>query len=183
MNTKLRPREERIMRLLSEPRPFPPTVREIARGVGLSSTSTVQTYLNSLEDRGYIRRRADHARSIEVLRPVGTADFDAILRRLLIEHEGVTPGGTLAPPTDAPADWQSFGNYGWCSRCGASWADEKGHNTPFDGGHQACFPLCEECWSVLTPAERLPWYRRMLNVWNADVTIRAQVECAVLEGL
>ena len=40
---------------------YPPSVREICKEVGLSSTSTVHGYLHRLEDLGYIRR--DPARS------------------------------------------------------------------------------------------------------------------------
>ena len=44
----------------------PPTVREIARAVGLKSTSTVQTYLDVLEAEGLIERSPLHKRSIRV---------------------------------------------------------------------------------------------------------------------
>lgn len=44
----------------------PPTVREIARAVGLKSTSTVQTYLDVLEAEGLIERNPLHKRSIRV---------------------------------------------------------------------------------------------------------------------
>jgi hypothetical protein len=30
------------------------------------------------------------------------------------------------------------------------------------------FPLCETCWSELTPAERLPFYRQVFDKWNSD---------------
>ena len=35
---------------------YPPTVREIGLAIGLSSSSTVQNHLNTLERKGYIRR-------------------------------------------------------------------------------------------------------------------------------
>ena len=44
----------------------PPTVREIARAVGLKSTSMVQTYLDVLEAEGLIERSPLHKRSIRV---------------------------------------------------------------------------------------------------------------------
>lgn len=45
---------------------YPPSVREIADGVGLASTATVHSHLASLKNKGYLRR--DHAkpRAIEV---------------------------------------------------------------------------------------------------------------------
>jgi repressor LexA len=48
---------------------FPPTVREIGEGTGISSPSTVQGYLDALADAGYIERnRPGSPRAIKVLR-------------------------------------------------------------------------------------------------------------------
>lgn len=47
---------------------FPPTVREIAMGCDIPSTSTVAAYLNELEDMGMIARSRYKARGIQVLR-------------------------------------------------------------------------------------------------------------------
>lgn len=43
---------------------YSPTVREAARGLGLSSVATVAEHLDSLEAKGLIRRRRDRARSV-----------------------------------------------------------------------------------------------------------------------
>jgi repressor LexA len=43
---------------------YAPAVREICSSIGLSSPSTVQVHLNSLEKRGYIHRDANKSRSI-----------------------------------------------------------------------------------------------------------------------
>ena len=43
---------------------FPPTVRDICRAVGLSSTSSVHAHLNSLEEKGYIKRDPAKPRTI-----------------------------------------------------------------------------------------------------------------------
>ncbi len=53
-------------------RGYPPTVREIGEAVGLSSSSTVQNHLNTLERKGYIRRDPTKSRTIEVV------DYDQI---------------------------------------------------------------------------------------------------------
>ncbi len=45
---------------------YPPSVREICKEVGLSSTSTVHGYLHRLEDLGYIRRDPAKNRTIEL---------------------------------------------------------------------------------------------------------------------
>lgn len=44
-----------------------PTIREICKYVGLSSTSTVHHHLNILEDKGYIRRPKSKNRCIEIM--------------------------------------------------------------------------------------------------------------------
>ncbi len=60
--------QKRIYEYLAEQvqRGVPPTVREIGKAVGLKSTSTVQLYLDVLEEAGYIERNPLHKRSIRV---------------------------------------------------------------------------------------------------------------------
>lgn len=48
-------------------RGYPPSVREICKGVSLKSTSTVHAHLEKLELKGYIRRDATKPRAIEIL--------------------------------------------------------------------------------------------------------------------
>jgi len=48
-------------------RGFPPSVREIGEGVGLSSSSTVHSHLAALEEKGFIRRDPSKPRALEVL--------------------------------------------------------------------------------------------------------------------
>ncbi|MFU0823857.1 transcriptional repressor LexA [Clostridium sp.] len=47
---------------------YPPSVREICKGVGLSSTSTVHGHLARLEKKGLIRRDSTKPRAIEILK-------------------------------------------------------------------------------------------------------------------
>jgi repressor LexA len=46
----------------------PPTVRELGRRVGLSSSCTVQRHLDALERKGYVRRNRTKARSVDIIR-------------------------------------------------------------------------------------------------------------------
>ena len=46
---------------------YPPTVREICERVGLRSTSSVHSHLNTLEENGYIRRDPTKPRAIEII--------------------------------------------------------------------------------------------------------------------
>src|ERR1700693_3433608 len=55
------------LRFRQKIRSYPPTVREIGEAVGLSSSSTVQNHLNTLERKGYIRRDPTKSRTIEVV--------------------------------------------------------------------------------------------------------------------
>ncbi|MDD4599602.1 MAG: helix-turn-helix domain-containing protein [Negativicutes bacterium] len=48
--------------------PYPPTVREIAAGVGLSSSATVHRYLYLLEQQGYIAHEPNCPRTIRVIK-------------------------------------------------------------------------------------------------------------------
>ena len=47
-------------------RGYPPSVREIGEAVGLTSSSTVHSHLNSLQKLGYLRRDPTKPRAIEV---------------------------------------------------------------------------------------------------------------------
>jgi repressor LexA len=47
-------------------RGYPPSVREIGEAVGLTSSSTVHTHLQTLERQGYLRRDPTKPRAIEV---------------------------------------------------------------------------------------------------------------------
>lgn len=46
---------------------YPPTVREIGDGTGISSTSTVHTQLTKLQDMGVISTKENAPRTIRVL--------------------------------------------------------------------------------------------------------------------
>ena len=95
----------------------------------------------------------------------------------------------------------------FCQRCGLTWADVEPHDTYYHTENynyppstqesdqpkiSSCtygiFPLCEYCWSELTPEERLPYYRRVWELWHKYDPIKndeeqwRQIEKAVLEG-
>ncbi len=70
MPDSLNPRQRQILDFLrdhSRNHSYPPTVREIGRAVGLSSSSTVQNHLNTLETRGYITRDPAKSRTVEIV--------------------------------------------------------------------------------------------------------------------
>ena len=52
----------------SETHGYPPSVREIGRALGLTSSSTVHSHLAALEKKGYLHRDPSKPRALEVLR-------------------------------------------------------------------------------------------------------------------
>jgi repressor LexA len=89
---------ECIRRGVSE-RGYPPSIREIGERVGLSSSSTVHTYLRQLEDRGLIRRDPARPRCIEVL--ASSLDGTVVPRSFTTSHAPDEMSGSPSPP---PAD-------------------------------------------------------------------------------
>ena len=47
---------------------YPPSVREIGKAVGLSSTATVHGYLAKLEEKGYIRKESQKGRTLRLIK-------------------------------------------------------------------------------------------------------------------
>lgn len=69
MARKITKRQQQIydyIRSYQEEKGYPPSVREMAAAVGLSSPSTVHAHLNALEERGLIKRDRTKPRAIEV---------------------------------------------------------------------------------------------------------------------
>lgn len=63
------------LRRLTESHGFPPTLRELGRALGISSTNGVFSHLEALERKGYIRRSGPKSRSVVLLcQPQETAD-------------------------------------------------------------------------------------------------------------
>lgn len=65
----LTPRQREILEFIDahvREHGYPPSVREIAAGVGLSSTATVHTHLGVLQNKGYLRRDPTKPRAIEL---------------------------------------------------------------------------------------------------------------------
>ena len=58
----------------------PPSFDEMRDALGLASKSGVHRLVSGLEERGYIRRLANRARAIEILKPVTAAAGDVVTR-------------------------------------------------------------------------------------------------------
>ena len=69
-NGKISKKQEEILEYIKSEiinRGFPPAVRDICEAVGLKSTSSVHSHLETLEKNGYIRRDPTKPRAIEIL--------------------------------------------------------------------------------------------------------------------
>ena len=67
---KLSKRQQMIVDFIKsevETKGYPPSVREIAKAVGLASSSTVHGHLERIENKGYIRRDPTKPRAIELI--------------------------------------------------------------------------------------------------------------------
>jgi repressor LexA len=70
MTKQLSRRQQDILRFIesfTEDRSYPPTIREIQEGLGISSTSVVDYNLNVLEQRNLIHRNRNISRGIELV--------------------------------------------------------------------------------------------------------------------
>ena len=47
---------------------YPPSVREIGKAIGLSSTATVHAYLEKLEKEGYIKKQDKKGRTLKIIK-------------------------------------------------------------------------------------------------------------------
>ncbi|MTI79494.1 MAG: transcriptional repressor LexA [Firmicutes bacterium] len=80
LKSSLNKREQSILDVIKEnlrEKGYPPSVREIGKSVGLSSSSTVHGYLKKLEQKGIIRRDPTKPRAIELLNDTGEEVFNS----------------------------------------------------------------------------------------------------------
>ncbi len=115
----LTPRQRRILRFIHDwvqERGYSPSMREIGRAVGLTSTSSVEHQLSALESKGHLRREAGCPRTVEVRLPgvppvpakgaVGakTAAAPAPRRAFAREATRVPMVGRIAAGSPVPAE-------------------------------------------------------------------------------
>ncbi len=76
-------------------RGYPPSIREICQAVGLSSTSSVHAHLNTLEEKGYIKKGTNKRRAIEI---IDTDDICANMPRKEIVNVPIVGTVTAGAP-------------------------------------------------------------------------------------
>lgn len=78
-----------FIRRFREANGYPPSVRELCVGLGLSSSSTVQNWLNSMERDGWITRTPTLSRSIRIAPDVPVEGGSTEERLVVLERENV----------------------------------------------------------------------------------------------
>jgi hypothetical protein len=58
----------------------------------------------------------------------------------------------------------------------------KAHDTEYGDG-AACFPLCEGCWSSLTPTQRWPYYAALIERWKRDIDVPREKVMAINDAV
>lgn len=86
----------------------------------------------------------------------------------------------------APAAKKLCQGIGSCYACELPWSIVKEHTTYYGSG-AGCFPLCQMCWEMLNPNQRLPFYERLFMEWerqgcDRDENVWNSIKDAVLEN-
>ena len=79
-------RQEKILKFINKKikeSGYPPSVREIAKAVNLSSSATVHSHLKKLEEKGYLKRDPSRPRAISLLSRKGDGSVDTGLKDLV----------------------------------------------------------------------------------------------------
>ncbi len=102
----LSPRQEKILLYIEDclANHHPPSIREICEACKISSTSVADYNLKRLEELGYIDRKGNVARGIQVVKPIGTKLLDN--SKLNIPLYGKIAAGepVYVPDADAPVE-------------------------------------------------------------------------------
>ena len=105
----LSPRQQAILGFIrshTEENGYPPSIREIGRSVGISSTSVVNYNLNVLEQRNYIERQRDISRGIRLAPEAQEEETQKAEMALQIPLVGVIVAGYPVPVPDS--DFAAF---------------------------------------------------------------------------
>ena len=99
MARKITKRQQQIYDFIKEyqqEKGYPPSVREMASAVGLSSPSTVHAHLSALEARGLLKRDATKPRALELFNEDGSSVS------ISKSDEPTAPRGTVSPRLGFP---------------------------------------------------------------------------------
>ena len=86
----LNKREKAILKAIEksvEEKGYAPSVREIGKEVGLSSTATVHSYLARLQKEGYIKKENNKGRTLKLLKGASGKQIDEVRKDFYLERE------------------------------------------------------------------------------------------------
>ena len=86
---------------------YPPTVREIGAALGLNSPATIQSHINALESKGYVKKTDSKYRSLEINGPNEYLSDDVVEVPLL----GKTAAGNPIEAIETPDEFFSLPAY------------------------------------------------------------------------
>jgi len=108
---QLSPRQEGILAFIREfiqENGYPPTIREIGRAVGISSTSVVNYNLNVLQNKGFLSREQDVARGLRLIeKGIQQRDTEATEMRAIPILGVIAAGEPLLIPDDSFSSFSS----------------------------------------------------------------------------
>ena len=167
-------------------------LRELADGFAYPAFASPNAA--SVTDGPHLTAGYDSSYTLFVARRDITHEAWAVELKAWVERQKAPPAPVPEPPipADTPEDAEIVrkarsAGFGGCVRCGHTWNNWSGHDTPYAPG-RSMFPLCVECWGALTPAQRLPYYSKLIDqgqAWSPvpDTNLRAAVRDAVMRGL
>lgn len=103
--TGLTPRQQRVLAHIKdsiEMRGYPPSMREIGKAVGLTSSSSVAHQLKVLEEKGFLKRDPNRPRALEVFLPEVMAARRAISSAEETSYDETGVGDSAPRPTNVP---------------------------------------------------------------------------------
>ena len=122
----LTPRQQQILTLIdshTRNHGYPPSVREIGEEVGLTSPSTVHSHLQTLQEKGYLRRDPTKPRAIEVcFDPTSGAAVERGAVRRRAAQRAARQRQRLAPGVQG-AVRQRRGTCRWARGRACAWTD------------------------------------------------------------
>ncbi len=103
--TGLTPRQQRVLQTIKdsiEQRGYPPSMREIGKSVGLTSTSSVAHQLRVLEEKGYLKRDPNRPRALEVFLPEVMAARRSLGAAEETSYDETGVGDAVPAPANVP---------------------------------------------------------------------------------
>lgn len=86
-----------VLQELSNQLSYPPSVRELAEALGLSSPSSVKHHLDMLEQKGYLKRNPNSPRALEILNATPPAEAEEKEAAVVTIPVGISDDEPAAP--------------------------------------------------------------------------------------